>query len=221
MLTERAHEPRKTEVVIIVHGLWLHGWVFAPLRKRLQRCGFDARTFSYPSMRRSFAQNVGALARFAAGVQGDKVHLVGHSLGGLICLQYAARNPDPRLSRIVLLGSPVKGSSVAAQLAKRPLGKWLLGQARRELAQGIVPCWPPGVNVGVIAGNVGLGLGRLAATIAGPHDGTVTVDETRIEGAADALLLGTTHTGLIFSASVARQAGYFLVNGKFGRRQDP
>jgi hypothetical protein len=138
----------------------------------------------------------------------------------LICLRYAAANPDPRLSRIVLLGSPVRGSSVAAQLAKRPLGKWLLGPARRELIEGIIPRLPPGVCVGVIAGNVGLGLGRLVATISGPHDGTVAVDETRIPGASDSLLVSTTHTGMIFSARVARQVACFLTNGRFARERD-
>ncbi|MFN0316322.1 MAG: alpha/beta fold hydrolase [Burkholderiales bacterium] len=219
MLTDTARE--SGEAVIVVHGLWLHGWVFTRLRNRLRRRGLDAHTFSYPSMGRGFAQNVAALARFASSVKGGRVHLVGHSLGGLICLRYAAQSPDPRLSRIVLLGSPVKGSSVAAQLAKGPLGKWLLGSAWRELAHGIAARLPPHIEVGVIAGNVGLGLGRLAATIAGPHDGTVTVEETRMEGAADALLLRTTHTGLIFSARAAQQVACFLAKGKFDRSQDP
>jgi len=109
---------------------------------------------------------------------------------------------------------------VAAQLGKHLLGKWLLGRARRELVEGIIPRLPPGVAVGVIAGNVGLGLGRLIASISGPHDGTVAVDETRIASASDSLLVATTHTGMIFSARVVRQVARFLTNGRFVRDRD-
>ncbi len=219
-MTEPKPNTPNREAVVIVHGLWLHGWVFEQFRRRLCRYGFDAYAFSYPSMGHSFADNVAALSRYVSSVKGNNVHLVAHSLGGLICLRYAAGHPDPRLSRIVLLGTPVRGSSVAAQLAKRPLGKWLLGRARRELVEGVIPRLPPGVSVGVIAGNIGLGLGRLVATISGPHDGTVEVDETHIPGAGDALLLPATHTGLIFSARVVLQVAGFLKDGHFSRGQD-
>ncbi|MSQ59860.1 MAG: alpha/beta fold hydrolase [Betaproteobacteria bacterium] len=202
--------------VVIVHGLWLHGLVFEVLRRRLCRGGFDAHAFSYPSMGRSFGANASALASYVSSLKAGVVHLVGHSLGGLICLRYASENPDPRLSRIVLLGSPVRGSATAARLAKRPFGKWLLGRSPRELAEGVTPHLPPGAEAGVIAGTLGVGLGRLILPLPAPHDGTVAVAETRLPGARDFLLMPVSHTGLVFSAAVAAQVACFLRAGSFG-----
>ncbi len=202
--------------VVIVHGLWLHGAVFELFRRRLRQSGFDARAFSYASMRQGFEHNVRALARCVEALRGQRVHLVGHSLGGLLCLRYAATLADARLVRIVLLGSPVRGSSVARRLAERPWSKRLLGSAWRELTQGIAPLTSSGIEIGVIAGNLGMGLGRVVTSLSGPHDGTVTVSETQITGITDSILLPVTHTGMIFSASVADRVAQFLHSGKFG-----
>ena len=51
----------------------------------------------------------------------------------------------------------------------------------------------------------------------GPNDGTVLVDETHLPGAADQLRLRTSHSGLLFSAEVARQVAAFLETGRFTR----
>ncbi len=49
------------------------------------------------------------------------------------------------------------------------------------------------------------------------HDGTVSVAETRHPGLTDHVALPTTHTGMIFSPMVARQAIHFLDRGRFAR----
>jgi hypothetical protein len=43
------------------------------------------------------------------------------------------------------------------------------------------------------------------------------VDETRLSGMSQHLVLKVSHTGLPFSATVARQTGAFLSSGKFIR----
>jgi hypothetical protein len=69
----------------------------------------------------------------------------------------------------------------------------------------------------VIAGSVGLGVGRLVANLDDAHDGTVLVEETRLPGAKDHLVVATTHTGLLVSAAVAEQTRHFLDHGMFKR----
>ena len=75
---------------------------------------------------------------------------------------------------------------------------------------------PNGVEVGVIAGNVPFGLGPLVARLPKPHDGVVLVDETRVPGAKDFIVLRINHTGTLFSPAVGRAACAFLRNGTFG-----
>ncbi len=48
-----------------------------------------------------------------------------------------------------------------------------------------------------------------------PNDGTVAVEETRIEGMSDHIVLPVTHTGMIMSASVADHVVRFLNTGRF------
>jgi len=84
-----------------------------------------------------------------------------------------------------------------------------LSQVRRERR------WNQARPLGIIAGDLGIGLGRLAGTLGGPSDGTILVEETRLDGAADRVVLRASHTGLLFSGAVARAAGAFLRTGRF------
>ena len=53
-----------------------------------------------------------------------------------------------------------------------------------------------------------------------PNDGAVAVAETVVEGAADRIELPVSHTGMLLSPAVAREAGRFLARGRFGHRRD-
>jgi hypothetical protein len=77
------------------------------------------------------------------------------------------------------------------------------------------PRWPGIRDLGVIAGDLGVGLGRLLGRIEAPNDGTVWLDETDLPGATAQLCLHVSHTGMVFSAEVAKQAAAFLKNGRF------
>ena len=70
----------------------------------------------------------------------------------LICELLESRRP-PRLGRVVCLGSPLKGSRTAARLVRWPGGQRLIGRCLAEVhARGGFACWPPGVEVGSVAG---------------------------------------------------------------------
>ncbi len=76
-------------------------------------------------------------------------------------------------------------------------------------------CCADARDLGVIAGNLARGVGRLWGTLEGPSDGTVLVAETQLVGAEDHLVLPVSHTGMVFSKAVASAAGRFLSTGKF------
>jgi hypothetical protein len=73
------------------------------------------------------------------------------------------------------------------------------------------------VELGVIAGNFSLGLGYLVANLPKPNDGVVCVNETRVPGAKDSVVLHVNHSGMLISPEVARAACAFLQNGHFDR----
>jgi hypothetical protein len=58
----------------------------------------------------------------------------------------------------------------------------------------------------------------LLSRLDGDNDGTVAVDETRLEGATDFCVLPVSHTGMWMSPLVAEQIAEFLAHGHFQRR---
>jgi pimeloyl-ACP methyl ester carboxylesterase len=204
-------------VVVYVHGLWVNGWEATLLRRRLeQHLGCRALSFGYSSVRVGFRENARSLAALLQGMPADTVHLVGHSMGGLLVLEIFEAAPWFPPGRIVLLGSPARGSRAARNLARWPLGRRIMGPAAcEELLQDRDRRWNGARDLGVIAGTLAVGLGRITGPLDGPNDGTVLASETRIEGARDRLILRTTHSGMLYSPIVARQVSIFLREGRF------
>lgn len=203
------------EMVILVHGLWLHGVVFAWYRRRLARRGFASCAFSYPSLRRGLSENAAALAGFVAAQSARRIHLVGHSLGGLVVLAMLAERAEPRLGRVVLLGSPVSGSHCAAGLRRWPGGAALLGRSLRDWLAAPLPKLPAGVEIGVLAGSRSLGLGRVIRGLPKPNDGVVAVAETRLAAGKDSVVLPVAHSQMLFSTACIEQVASFLNTGNF------
>ena len=208
-------------VIVYVHGLWQRGAESVWLRRRLsQDLKAEARAFSYPSVAADATSNARALAKFLTAIRADTLHLVGHSLGGLVILKLfeedAAAQTRLPPGRIVLLGSPLQGSRTAHNLARLPFGKRIMGSSvAEELLGSRQRQWHGARDLGVIAGDLGVGLGRLVGTLGGPSDGTILVEETELDGTADRVVLRVSHTGMLFSAAVARAAGAFLSTGRF------
>jgi pimeloyl-ACP methyl ester carboxylesterase len=212
-------------VTVYVHGLWQSGvesfWLRRILAQDLQG---DVRAFSYPSVAANAAANASALANYLTPISADRLHLIGHSLGGLVIMklfEHAAMHAQLPPGRIVLLGPPVRGSRTAQNLARLPFGRQIMGiGVGEELLTPRERRWDGLRDLGVIAGDLGLGLGRLVGTLEGASDGTVLVEETQLEGAVDRIILRVSHTGMLFSAEVAHEAAVFLSTGRFSRR-DP
>jgi hypothetical protein len=206
-------------VVVYVHGLWLTGLEGGSLRRRLARdLNADTRTFRYPSVTADISTNARALGRFLGALDADTLHLVGHSLGGVVIKKLFEMGEGDRLppGRLVFMGSPLNGSRAALNLARVPFGKMLVGRGvREELLRPRERRWNGHRELGVIAGNLSVGLGRLVGVFGAPSDGTIFVEETRLAGIAQHLVVPVSHIGLPYSKLVAAQAGAFLRCGKF------
>lgn len=210
-----------TTAVVYVHGLWLTGLEGGLLRRRLARqLTADTYAFTYPSVRADISANAASLNRFLSTLRADTMHLVGHSLGGLVILNAFENRGGCQWppGRIVLLGSPLQGSLTAQRVARVALGRAILGAGvSQELVFAQPRQWNGSRDLGVIAGTRSVGLGRLVGKHDSPSDGTVFLKETRLPGAAEHLSVAVSHTGLPFSREVARQAGAFLEYGRFSR----
>jgi len=103
------------------------------LRRRVRYCGFIISQFSYPSIGCNSLKNVTRLSQVILGTKAAVIHLVGHSLGGLVirhCLYELKQWQQLHcLGRVVTLGTPHQGSIVAQRLADQPLLRHLLRQS--------------------------------------------------------------------------------------------
>lgn len=132
LLWQEREEGDGTTPVLMVHGLYHNrtAWLF--FARRLRRAGFtNLHTYGYNSFTRDFDHAMEGMTAKLDALLGDdpdaRVILVGHSLGGLLC-RCAAGDPRyrRRVSGLVTLGSPHKGSELAFVGANR-------------MARGLIP----------------------------------------------------------------------------------
>ena len=202
--------------VVLVHGLWMNGLAMLPLGRRLERCGFEVTRYGYQSVRLGLRENARRLAA-VCDKSGARLNLVGHSLGGLLIMTMLREHPQVKAHRVVLLGSPYANSAAAQGMARFASSRGLLGRTIQDWMCQPRPPVPDGVELGVIAGDVSFGLGRLFVHLPGPNDGVVMLAETEVPGAADSIVLHTSHSTMLVSRAVAHAACAFLKNGRFGQ----
>lgn len=214
------------EHVLFVHGLWMTGRESHWLRRRLA-VELDATTsvFDYPTNSEPlpaivarFASQVAALTSATASRPAvERLHIVAHSLGGLVTLRFLENHPDVPPGRVVFLGSPLQGSQAAVGVDRLAFGRRLMGPlVIEEMLAVRSHRWTLPRELGVVAGTRSMGLGRFFAGFREPNDGTVAVRETRIEGATDHIDLPVSHMGMLLSARAARHTARFLRDGRFG-----
>ena len=203
--------------VVLAHGLWVPGVVMQPLAARLARAGFRCRTFNYSGVGRPLEAHAERLARYAREVSADggPAHFVGHSLGGLVILEALQREPRTPAGRVVLLGSPVNGCYAGRRFARYPAGRWFLGESESLWRERGTARWTRPEALGVVAGTLPLGLGRLFGPLPGVNDGVVALEETTVEGMTERVALPVGHSAMLVSARVAGQVAAFLNEGKF------
>jgi len=111
--------------IILLHGLVDNGSIFVTLRRSLRRRGFGrVITLNYSPLAqdiRQVAQRLSLLVEKTCQETGyEKVHVVGHSLGGVVARYYVQRlGGHARVHTLCTLGSPHGGTQAARLLPTR------------------------------------------------------------------------------------------------------
>ena len=201
----------RTDSVVLLHGLGGKDWNLRYLGWRFARVGLAVRYHHYPSRTGNLEEIARGLAETVTHTEGRKVHLVGHSLGGIVIAKMMETAPPTNVGRVAFLGCPIGGSAAITALSGNRFGRRLLGPVARE---GIVerrPRAPVDRELLVVAGTLPVGIGLLIG-LPRPHDGWVQVSETRIEGVR-LVTLRAFHFGLLFSRRVADLLCAFFSGG--------
>jgi pimeloyl-ACP methyl ester carboxylesterase len=203
--------------VVYVHGLWMPGEESLMLRSRLEKeFGLRLHSFRYSAASTPMSAITARLDEFVRELQAPVVHLLGHSLGGLVIYRLLERFPQQPAGSVVFLGTPCVASRAAQRAARfAPVAHLMGPSVREELLQPHARSWTHSRPLGIIAGSQPLGVGQLLTRFAEQNDGTIAVSETRMPGAADHLVLPVSHFGMLLSARVAHCTGVFLTQGRF------
>jgi triacylglycerol lipase len=147
--TDATHaSPEHTEVpVLLVHGLADNRSVFTILGRELRRTGFRnvyaLNAHPFPGDARTAAVRLAEeVERICAETGEERVHIVAHSLGGLIARYYVQLlDGDERAATLITIGTPHQGTTLARLLPYRMTGQLLPGsELLTELAAPAAGC---------------------------------------------------------------------------------
>jgi len=194
------------EVVSLVHGFLANRLMLSLLAHRLGRHGYLPRPWGYWNMCCSIRVHAERFAtqleRLDADPGIDALHLVTHSMGGIIARAALDRYRPRKLGRFVMLAPPNRGSFVATAAAGafgglfRPVAE--LTTAPDSFVNSLGT--PSGVQIGVIAAG---------------HDALVAPESTDPGVPHDLVTLPCLHSSLLFRRDAAALVADFLATGSF------
>ncbi len=215
------------DCVVLLHGLIRSASSMERMQDALERAGFATVNVAYPSRDKTIEE----LAPLAVGEGLDgcrengteRVHFVTHSLGGILVRQYLADREIPELGRVVMLAPPNQGSTAVDKLRNVPGFDWMNGPAGAQLGkdENSVPLklGPATFELGIIAGSRSIDP-VTSAILPNPDDGRVSVEDTKLEGMADFVVVDHSHAFIMRMRKSIELTLRFLEHGSFAASGD-
>lgn len=215
--------------VVLLHGFAGLPGVMQPFAFALRKQGYRTLAPWYDSWRLPLRTIVDRLAprvaAFASAQPADEpVHFVCHSMGGLVARALIARQRPAQLGRVVMLGTPSRGSELADLLDRWPATRTVLGRAAPALVTARDPELEAVLGrvdypLGIVAGDRPMMRGLSDRILPAPHDGKVSVASTHVAGESDHIVLPLSHMMLAYHPAAQAQTAAFLENGAFARQK--
>ena len=215
-----ASSAASTECVILLHGLGRTSSSMGKLAAAFSEQGFAVANVDYPSRDFTIEQLAPlAIEKGLASCPADsRIHFVTHSLGGILVRYYLEGHEIPGLGRVVMLAPPNNGSEVVDRLRDTVGFEAINGPAGMQLGtdKDSIPAKLGAVDyeVGIIAGSETFNP-LLSQFLPNPDDGKVSVDNTKVDGMTDFIVLPHSHPFIMRAPAVIDQALSFVKTGNF------
>lgn len=222
LLVSSSYASAENECVVLLHGLGRTHHSMDEIENKLLEQGYLVWSESYQSRELPVDfladQTLSLGLAYCAQQQAARVHLVSHSLGGLLIRVYLQDHSIDNLGRIVMLAPPNHGSEVADVLKDNSLYEWAMGPAGQVLgtgSDGIANQLDPIMGeIGIIAGNT-TSDPWFSPIIPGADDGKVSVESARLDEMKAFLEVEAGHTFIMRNNMVIDQILSFLREGVF------
>lgn len=202
--------------VVLLHGLWMSPWVMTRLANHLSAAGYQVIAPNYPTVQASPAANAKAIYQTLKSVPlTHELHVIGHSLGGLVGLHLLSHYSDLPTGKLITLGTPAQGSTIARFFQDMPLFNAAFGQSLEQGLSG--EAIPNSIQRpwGAVIGTLPIGLGAPFLMGKGAHDGAVLVSEAEHPAQTERLYLPVSHSAMLFSPQISQAVLQFLNTGQF------
>jgi pimeloyl-ACP methyl ester carboxylesterase len=225
--------PMQGKAVIVLHGLVRSRQATIGMCEYLREQGdYLIVNVSYASTRERVEKHAKSLASVIdhLGPEVTEINFVAHSLGNLVVRHYLAdqlaaedRQPDPRIKRLVMLAPPNNGSQFAVKFTDNKIFQTIWGASGLQLAKD----WKalekklatPTQEFGIIAGGRGKDNGS-NPILDGDDDFVVSIEETRLPGANDFVVLPVLHSLIMDDPKTREYTLRFLWHGYFVSKED-
>jgi pimeloyl-ACP methyl ester carboxylesterase len=196
------------DTVVLVHGLAAMPFVMRPLAKSLGDHFAQVVNWGYSSLWSRIERHGRALAQLLRRLDGEepsgRLHLIGHSMGGIIGRLALAEYLPLRFGRFLMLAPPNHGSPVARHLAP------FLGRICPPINQladhdGSFVCRLPKPSLPELG------------IIAAKGDFMVLEPSTRLGCERDHIVLPGLHSSVVWQRETAEQIRHFIDHGEFRR----
>ena len=110
------------EKVILIHGFARSNMAMWKLAERLEKAGYTVDRVGYSSMTQDIEEiktEVFKQIDECCSSRSNKVHFIGHSMGGLLARAYLGERKLKNLGNVVIMGSPNKGTPVVDRFKKQ------------------------------------------------------------------------------------------------------
>lgn len=218
----------RPEGVLLLHGTARRASSMERIARHLRANGFATLNLDYPARKAALGVIADAIAPEVACFAEDieRLHVVTHSMGGLVARALITRHRPENLGRVVMLGPPNGGSEVADALHRTLAFRRVFGPSGRQLTTRRDPrtaalLGPVDYPLGIIAGDRSLYPLESLLWLKGPNDGRVSVARTKVAGMSDHLTLHAAHPTMMWNARVIAQVLTFLRQGRFARESAP
>lgn len=218
-------DPGNGNYVVFLHGMARSSSSFNKMEAVYKSLGYNTLNFDYSSTDYSIdylvENEVRPFLEKNLVYESRKVFIVTHSLGGIVIRYYLKKYEIPNLDSVVMLAPPNKGSYVTEKLKWIPLYETINGPAGMELGTETDSSTPLRIGpvnypAGIIAGDRSLNI-FLSLLIDGPNDGKVSIEQTKVEGMTDHIVVHRTHPMIMRADEVIFQTAYFFQNHHFKR----
>ncbi len=207
----------KEDSLVCIHGFLGAKWNMLFIAASFASEGWNVTNWGYQSREKTIEEHaldlVNELQILAYERPNQPIHFVAHSLGSLI-LRAAVNHPlcpqEAKQGKAVLLAPPNQGAcwgrfleqfAFARKIAKEAAGRQLMTERDFEYLGD----FPPSMQILVVAGK-----STYNPFILAENDGTVTVEETRLNTPHEHIVIKSEHSAMIFNKKAVNLAKQFL-----------